>query len=57
MGMHSATYKGKRVRIKLRDGRVIIGKFMERRVPYLYLDWVTLHLKDVASFGIYKAKR
>jgi len=57
MGMHSSVYRGKRVRIKLRDGRVIIGRFVERRVPYVFLDCAKVHLKDVDSFGIYKARQ
>lgn len=57
MGMHSSVYKGKRVRIKLRDGRVIIGRFVERRAPYVFLDCAKVHLRDVDSFGIYKAKQ
>lgn len=30
MGMHTATYKGKRVCVKLRDGTVIIDRFVAR---------------------------
>lgn len=45
------------MRVKLRSGRVIIAKFQERRVPYIFLEGYKLHLADVVSFTIYKGNR
>lgn len=61
MGMHSNVHRGKRVRVKLNNGKVIISRFRERRAPYLFFDQddgtrLKLHLKDIDSFGIYRAK-
>ena len=63
MGMHSATNKGKRVRVALTDGTVLIERFVERKAPYIWLsndesgELHKIKLKDVRSFGIYKGEK
>ena len=56
---HTSTYQGKMVGIKLRDGRVVKGKFYDRRHDRVMLglskqDRVEILIKDIGSFMIIK---
>jgi translation initiation factor IF-1 len=56
---HTSTYKGKMVGVKLRDGRVIKGKFYSKRHDRVLLglsegDRVEILIKDMAGFMIIK---
>lgn len=54
---HLNCTRGKRVIIKLRCGKVIIDKFIERRGRYIVLEHSTIAKRDIASFGIYKERK
>ena len=54
---HTSCRRGKRVRIVLFSGDVIIGKFNESSDKYVFLeDDVRILKKDIKAFGIYKQK-
>lgn len=38
MSTHSSTYKGKRVRITLRDGTVFVDKFVDSKGRYIHFE-------------------
>jgi hypothetical protein len=43
---HSSTNKGKRVKITLRDGEIIVGKFKEKKGSTIYLETGTTNSID-----------
>lgn len=51
---HTSTRKGKRVRIVMKSGLVIIGKFKERTGKYILVGDSKIWAGDVKSFAIYK---
>jgi hypothetical protein len=65
---HSSTNKGKRVKITMRDGLVVIGKFYDKKSGTILLNGtiqigpstmnepepMRIHMKDVRAFSIYK---
>lgn len=52
---HTSTHKGKRVRVKLRSGEVIVDKFVERTDIAIHLqDTGWINKKDLQKFSIYK---
>lgn len=51
---HTATYRGKRVRVKLRSGLVFIDKFHSRTKSYvIFENRGRVHKGDIASFSNY----
>lgn len=57
---HTSVRKGKRVRIVLKDGTIIIDKFKERTGKFVIIGDEThnnpIRAGDIKSFGIYKHK-
>jgi len=51
---HTSTYKGKRVFIRLKSGVAFIGKFLDKKASYVFLDNRTVPIKDIKSFSIFK---
>ena len=55
MSTHSSTYKGKRVRIKLKDGEVFIDKFLDSKGRYIFFEERgKVAKKDISNFSINK---
>ena len=55
MSTHSGTYKGKRVRIKLKDGTVFIDKFVDSKGRYIFFEERgKVAKKDISNFSINK---
>jgi aromatic ring-opening dioxygenase LigB subunit len=55
VSLHTATYKGKRVRIVLLDGTIIIGKFVERtRNKWVVLTDRRIHAREIRAFSDYR---
>jgi hypothetical protein len=55
--MHTSTYKGKRVRIKLKDGTVFVDKFLDEKGKHIIFEEHGRVPKiDVINFSIYKNK-
>lgn len=55
--MHTSTYKGKRVRVVLKDGTVIVDRFIDKKARYIILEEYGKVIKrDMRSFGIFKDK-
>lgn len=53
--MHTSCPKGKRVRIKFKDGRVLITKFIQRDEQNKIITQDGIFRKrDIKSFSIYK---
>ena len=54
---HTACKQGKRVRVLLQNGKLVIDKFKERKPPYIWLEnYGKIHIGDIKTFGIYKTK-
>lgn len=53
-GPHTSTRRGTRVRIVLKDGRVIVDKFIEKKGRFIQLKNETIRTGDVKSFSIYR---
>lgn len=51
---HTSTRKGKRVKIIMKNGLVLIGKFKERTGRYVLIDDSKIWAGDIKSFTIYK---
>lgn len=52
---HTGCHRGKKVRVKLRDGRIIIDKFYERTKNAIILkDAGKIRKDQLLSFSIYK---
>lgn len=49
---HTSCARGTRVRVVLRNGDVIIAKFLERTGKFLVLEGYRLRGGDVKTFGI-----
>ena len=57
MATHTSTYKGKRVRIKLKDGEVFVDKFTDKKGRFVYFEKRgKIPVKDIKSFSINKLK-
>ena len=55
MSTHSGTYKGKRVRIKLKNGDVFIDKFVDSKSGYCFFEERgKVAKKDISNFSIHK---
>lgn len=55
MSTHSSTYKGKRVRIKLKNGDVFVDKFVDSKGRYIFFEERgKVAKKDIANFSINK---
>ena len=55
MGMpHTGCWPGKRVRVVLKSGRVIISRFKERTKTHVILEEGRYHKADIRAFAIYK---
>lgn len=55
---HTATYRGRRVRIKFRDGHVVVTKFVERtRNKWIVTEAGRFRAAEVASFSDYRDPR
>jgi hypothetical protein len=54
---HTTVRRGKKVRVKLRDGTLIIDKFVERTGKFVILENHTLKPVEIMSLNIYKAKK
>jgi hypothetical protein len=56
MTTHSSTYKGKRVRIKLKDGTVFVDKFLDSKSSYIFFEEKgRIAKKDIVNFSINKS--
>jgi len=53
---HTSTYKGKRVIIRLKTGQKIVGKFLDKKQSYVFLDNIKIQIPLIKSFSIYKNK-
>jgi hypothetical protein len=51
---HTSCRKGLRVRVVLRDGTVIVDRFVERTGQYVVLENHRLRGRAIKTFGIYK---
>ena len=57
MSTHSSTYKGKRVRIKMKDGTSFVDKFMDNKSGVIHFEERGKVLKkDIKNFTIYKGE-
>lgn len=55
--MHTSTYKGKRVRVKLKDGTVFVDKFLDKKGSHiLFEEHGRIATSDVVNFSINKNK-
>ncbi len=55
MSLHTATFKGRKVRIILRDGTVIIDRFLNRtRSKMIVLEHRKIHVREIRAFAPYK---
>jgi len=55
--VHTSTHKGKRVRIKLKDGTVFVDKFLDEKGSYIiFEERGRIAKSDVANFSINKNK-
>lgn len=52
--MHTSTDPGKRVRIKLKNGGSVEGKFVERKSKYVMLDSGKVFVSDIKQFIVVK---
>ena len=53
---HTSTRKGKRVKIVLKSGITLIGKFKERTGNHVLIGDSKIWAGDIKSFTIYKPK-
>lgn len=53
---HTSCRKGLRVRVVLRDGTVIVDRFVERTGQYVVLENHRLRGRAIKTFGIYKGE-
>lgn len=53
---HTATHRGKRVRVVLRSGEEIRGKFEGRTDRWIMIDGRKILKRDIRSFGIDKGR-
>lgn len=55
---HGTFYRGKRVILRMRDGRIVIDRFVETRSRYLIFEELGKVLReDIASATIYRGDR
>ena len=53
--MHTSTHKGKRVRVKLKDGTVFVDKFVDKKSTYvIFEEHKKVLKKSIVSFAIFK---
>lgn len=53
---HTTFYKGKKIRIVLRTGEVIIDKFVERKAQFLVFENHKFESRELKNCSLYKAK-
>lgn len=53
---HTHYARGKRVRVVLRDGTRVVGKFVERRARFVVLDTARIHVRQIKGMGFYQRK-
>lgn len=54
-GCHTSTYKGKRVLVRLRDGRYIVDRFMDKKRGKIFLkDFGEVTTEDLLTMSIYR---
>ena len=57
MSTHSSTYKGKRVRIKMKDGTSFVDKFLDTKSGVIYFEDRGKVLKmEIKNFTFYKGE-
>lgn len=57
MSTHSSTYKGKRVRIKLKNGDTFVDKFVDNKSGVIHFEERGKVLKkNIKNFTIYKGE-
>lgn len=55
MSTHSSTFKGRRVRIRLKNGDVFVDKFVDSKARHIIFEEHGKVLKkDISNFSIYK---
>ena len=55
--MHTSTYKGRRVRVKLKDGTVFVDKFLDEKSQHIiFEEHGRIAKSDVVNFSINKNK-
>ena len=53
---HTSAPRGKRVALRFRDGRVVVGKFLDRQSKFIILDCGRFRAGDVACMSIVAPK-
>lgn len=53
---HTSTYQGKRVLIRLKNGKMFVGKFLDKKSHFVFLDNMKISIALIKSFSIYKNK-
>lgn len=57
MSTHSSTYKGKRVRIKMKDGSVFVDKYKDTKGRFIFFEEMgKIAKKDIQNFSINKGE-
>lgn len=57
MSTHSSTYKGKTVRVKLKDGSVFEDKYQDTKARFIFFEsYGKIPKKDIQSFSIRKLR-
>lgn len=51
---HTSAHKGKRVRVFLRDGKYIDGKFIEKSSKRVHLEHCSIDISRIKCVTIYK---
>jgi hypothetical protein len=55
VSLHTATFKGKKVRVILHDGSIIIDRFVERtRNKWVVLEHRRIHASEIRAFAPYR---
>lgn len=55
--MHTSTHKGKRVRVKLKDGSVFVDKFLDEKSQHIiFEEQGKVSKSDIVNFSINKNK-
>ncbi len=56
--MHTSTYKGKRVFVKLKNGTSFVAKFKDKKSGrIMFFDHVDISTDDMTSFNIFRHDR
>lgn len=56
-GPHTSTWKGKRVRVVLKGGEVLVGKFVSKQSKYIVIDcgeMTKIRKNELVSFAHYR---